>query len=305
MTIDKVWVTLNKVKGSGPKCQGSSMYYYGVLAYADDVTILSPTITGLKDMLGVCESFCEEYDLQFNPNKSVCVSFYKSNKLKTMPTVTMCNTVIEWADKVKHLGNHIMYNLSESHEINVKKGDLAGRVNSVIVNLCGMSDEVIMQVFNSQCCHYYGSAAWNLADNNVSQFYTMYNKCVRRLLDLPYKTHTRFLTAFTKRKCIQDQIAARFKQLLASMICNNSPSIRFIVNFCSRTAESIISKNLCHLSNVYGIEKTKLLNTKTISKHLSEEDTCVLQAIHDLRAGNIPCLGYSEARQYAYFLCEN
>ena len=85
-----------------------------------------------------------------------------------------------------------MYNFSKASEINVKKGDHVGGVNSVTVNLAGMSDQVIMQVFNSQCCHYYGSAAWNLTDKHVSQFYAMYNKCVRRLLNLPYKTHTRF-----------------------------------------------------------------------------------------------------------------
>lgn len=295
---------LCKLQDKGSGCW-IGKYYYGVLAYADDVTILSPTIKGLKEMIGVCESFCKDYDLQFNPAKSVCVPFSRSNKLSIMPTVTMNNTVIKWEQKVKHLGNYILSNLSEAQEINVKKGDLVGRVNLVIVSLCGMSDQVIMQVFNSQCCHYYGSAAWNLTDKSISQFYALYNKCVRRLLGLPYKTHTRFLTAFTLRKCIQDQIADRFRKLFVCMIQNVNSRVRFLAHFCTRTSESIISRNINFLSAVYNIDKTNIVKCKLISKGLDADDKCVVQAICDLRANAVCCFERNEAQQYFHYLCIN
>ena len=295
---------LCKLQDNGSGCWIGD-YYYGVLAYADDVTIVSPSIKGLKDMLKVCETFCKEYDLQFNPTKSVCVPFNRSSKISNMPTITLCDTVLKWEDKVKHLGNYIMYNLSEASEINVKKGDLVGRVNVAIVNLSGMSDEVLMQVFNSKCCHYYGSAAWNLTDKHVSQFYAMYNKCVRRLLQLPYKTHTRYLTAFTQRKCIQDQIADRFIKLYVSMLQNVSPSVNFLVNFCIRNSESLIARNVSYLSETYSISKVKIVQSRLISKHLSTEDKCVIQAIRDIRANAVSCVDSNESHSILQNLCGN
>jgi hypothetical protein len=222
-----------------------------------------------------------------------------------MPAITLCNTVLKWDVSVKHLGNYIMYNLSEANEINAKKGDLVGRVNAAIVNLAGMSDEVTMQVFNSQCCHFYGSASWNLTDKCVSQFYTMYNKCIRRLLKLPHMTHTRFLSAFTGRKCVQDQIADRFKKLYMSMLINQNSAIRFIVQFCAKTSESVIGRNMRYLSDVYKIQEDKLVCSKFVSKHLSVSDKCVIQAICDIRSNAVCCLDSLEAEEYLQHLCND
>ena len=35
--------------------------YRGILGYADDVTLLSPSIRGLNIMLSICEEFSKEY----------------------------------------------------------------------------------------------------------------------------------------------------------------------------------------------------------------------------------------------------
>ena len=43
------------------------------MGYADDLPHLCPTAKGLQRMLNVCETFGEEFDMQFNPQISVCV----------------------------------------------------------------------------------------------------------------------------------------------------------------------------------------------------------------------------------------
>ena len=37
--------------------------YVGVFCYADDLTLLSPTLTGLKCMLTICETYADEYKI--------------------------------------------------------------------------------------------------------------------------------------------------------------------------------------------------------------------------------------------------
>ena len=59
---------LLKLKDSGYGCWIGNTFC-GALTYADDVTLLSPTLTSVKLLLKVVESFGEEYFVKFNPSK--------------------------------------------------------------------------------------------------------------------------------------------------------------------------------------------------------------------------------------------
>ena len=43
--------------------------FAGALGYADDLTLLSPTLSGLKSMLQIADTFGDEYDIVFNVKK--------------------------------------------------------------------------------------------------------------------------------------------------------------------------------------------------------------------------------------------
>ena len=51
----------------------------GALAYADDLTLLCPSLHGLRSMLSTCESFGKEFDVKFNPKKSECILFQRKS----------------------------------------------------------------------------------------------------------------------------------------------------------------------------------------------------------------------------------
>ena len=69
--IDKI---LCKLKRSGLGCRmGNS--YVGALSYADDITLLCPSIRGLNKMLDICNSFADMYDIKFNAKKSLGIKF--------------------------------------------------------------------------------------------------------------------------------------------------------------------------------------------------------------------------------------
>ena len=158
--------------------------YFGCLTYADDVTLLCPSVYGLQKMLQQCEHFCGVSDLQFNSSKSMCICF--SKRVEHPPSLTLNSNTMVWVTSVKHLGNYIQSNLSEEKEVQMKRADLIGRTNVVLGTLSGLQNDVINKVFQSQCCHFYGAQAWNLTDPAISKFVTMYNRCVRRMLGLPH-----------------------------------------------------------------------------------------------------------------------
>ncbi len=49
--------------------------FIGALAFADDLNLLSPTLSGLKVLVDVCEKYVKEYNISFNGSKSRLLLF--------------------------------------------------------------------------------------------------------------------------------------------------------------------------------------------------------------------------------------
>ena len=43
--------------------------YYGATGYADDISLIVPSIYTLNKMCDICVDFVSEYDFKFNPSK--------------------------------------------------------------------------------------------------------------------------------------------------------------------------------------------------------------------------------------------
>ena len=49
--------------------------YIGALSYADDITLLCTSVRGLNEIIVLCCEYVKQYDITFNPKKSVCIKF--------------------------------------------------------------------------------------------------------------------------------------------------------------------------------------------------------------------------------------
>ena len=78
--------------------------YIGALSYADDITILSPSIGGLNEMLKICHIFSEKNSILFNSKKTVCIKF-GGNVVRNEEAYLNSHPLL-WMDKVRHLGNN-------------------------------------------------------------------------------------------------------------------------------------------------------------------------------------------------------
>ena len=263
--------------------------FFGCMAYADDIVLLSPSVSGLRLMLGVCEKYCSRYLLQFNASKSVCVCFGRSER-DALPDLFLSGERMGWQSHVKHLGNMIMYNLSEEKEIAYKRGDLAGRVNGMLAKLPNVDDCITLKVYQSQCIHLYGCQAWNLCDKSVAQMCTMYNRCVRRILKLPYRTHTVLIPHLSHRPPAIVQIYNRCYKFIQKIQCLNN-RIGFLSRMCASNNLSILCKNLTAIAN-YDEEL-----------HLNAEAVATAQAIEELLHGEVAGFSRDQAVDFAHYLC--
>ena len=118
---------LHKLESSGIGCWVGNRYY-GVIAYADDVTLISPTVNGLQKMLTICEQFGKEYHMQFNTLKTVSIKF--GSKKPDNKVVKLSGNELHWQTHAKHLGVYLAASMDEQMEITRKKGDFIGRVRA-------------------------------------------------------------------------------------------------------------------------------------------------------------------------------
>ena len=49
----------------------------GAFWYADDIMLLSPSVSRLQNMLDCCSEFASTYNVKFNPSKSKCITLFQ------------------------------------------------------------------------------------------------------------------------------------------------------------------------------------------------------------------------------------
>jgi len=151
--------------------------FTGAICYADDLTILSPSLRGLQNMLNVCEEFANEYHVKFNAKKTVCIRFSKMSLQGDLP-VYLSGEKLSWSNKVKHLGNMLSYNLDDEFDIQLKRGYFYGSVNTLCAKFkCTLNNvDIASKLFQSYCCAFYGSQLWNLSSCKIDSIYVAWNK---------------------------------------------------------------------------------------------------------------------------------
>ena len=203
----------------------------------------------------------------------MCIAF--PDRLHDKPDILLCGEKMQWVKKVKYLGNVLSSHMNECDDVKIKKSELIGRVNVMLANLHSVSDEVKMTIFQSQCCSFYGTQAWCLDDSHVIKFHKFYNRCVRRILGLPWATHTRYLPLLSGLDLSVDRIGRMFLKLRSSMLSSPSTRIRHVAGHHSN-AETIIGHNLYYVCK-----------QRSQKVPLSTADKCTVKAIMDLRDGSL------------------
>ena len=106
MGLSKVWlvlspilfniyldILLNRLQNDGYDCHIGKQYP-GSFAYADDIVLLSPTVSSLDKQLAICDQFPQKINMNFNATKSKLTVYGKSNvhdkfQGQTIPTCSV------------------------------------------------------------------------------------------------------------------------------------------------------------------------------------------------------------------------
>ena len=274
------------LKENGMGCR-KGRKYFGALSYADDICILSPSLRGLQEMLDICDHFSIEYDVKFNPTKTQCIRFSKTEEWNDKAPLYLAGQTLSWVSTIKHVGNWLLFNLSEEVEISRKRGIFYSSVNKLYSNFCNVGYKTIMKLFNSYCNSFYGAQAWNFRDKHIDDILKAWNKSVRHLCKLPYMTHTDFLPFLTNTLHIKDQLYLRALKLIFAMINSNNQSVSFLGKFCMDNCCTIIGGNYRLIMNYLQTEsvpynEARLILEKRKRAHYDKQIDMIIEILDSL-----------------------
>ena len=107
--IDKLLLNL---KHSGYGCHLGDTFT-GVLSYAEDITLICPSLRGMKCMLKICSDFAENFSLTFNSNKFMCIKFGES--VNDREKIMLNDLQIAWVNDVRGSARPEVRGTAEPH----------------------------------------------------------------------------------------------------------------------------------------------------------------------------------------------
>ena len=178
---------LLKLKQSGVGCHINGNFMGG-LSYADNLTLICPSILGQNKMFKICNTFSKKNSILFNNKKTTCIRF--GDLIKNKEKAFLDGSHLVWKDNVRHLGNFVDSTCNDDFDCNAKKSLFIAYFNKMMANYSSLQPTLLINLSKSYCYSCYGSPLWKFNSTGFEKCCKAWNIAVRKLLYLPFKTHT-------------------------------------------------------------------------------------------------------------------
>ena len=140
---------------------------YGI-AYADDVSILAPSVTSLKLILKTVAEFGCNFAVKFNPSKSIFVILGK--KLHKSHVIYFNGVAITSTNAADHLGHSFGCKSQENHILKTNN-DFVKRFNLMMSVFRHCSVRMKYRLLKPYCLSLCGCVLWEFSCDVVNKFY--------------------------------------------------------------------------------------------------------------------------------------
>ena len=223
--------------------------FVGIITYADDIALLSPTLDGLQDMISSCADYAKKHNLTFsthdNPikSKTKCMAFLKNNR--TLRNMTLHGKKLPWTNSVKHLGVTITDKLNNmSQDILEKRAQYIAKNNELMQEFYFAHPETkttINDIFNT---HFYGAPLWDLFSTSFQNLEKSWNTSQRLMFDIPRSTHRYLIEPLSGRSHIVCSIWKRFLTFSRKISQSRKTVLNNVFNAVKYDCRSITGRNL-------------------------------------------------------------
>ena len=123
-------------------------------------------------------------------------------------------------------------------------------------NYGGLQTEMLIKLFNSYCCSFYGSQVWNINSPGFNRCCVQWNKAVRRILKLPYRTHTWLLGPLLNQQHVKIQFQIKILRFVYKMLNNTNNVISCISRLANYSSNTPLGRNMSYLRFKYDVNFT-------------------------------------------------
>ena len=224
--------------------------YVGIIVYADDIVLLSPSIDGLQDMINTCSSYTNSDNLSFstdtNPKKckTKCMAFLR--RKKDLKSLKLGDKVLPWVSTVKHLGSTITNDTEGrmNQDLLEKRAEYISKNNELTQEFHyahPITKIIINQTFNT---HFYGAPLWDMFSRNFEKLEKTWNVSHRIMLSLSRNTHRYFIEPLSGKSHIIKSLRKRFLKFVKSISESRKGVLRNILNVIKNDCRSTTGRNL-------------------------------------------------------------
>ena len=246
--------------------------FMGMLGYSDDNWILAPTIDCLQEMLNTVENFCNDHNLKFSTDpdplkcKTKCIAFLRRER--PLPAVMLCGDRLPWVNSGVHLGNHFdsSYN-GMARDTMTKRAQYIQKNCELLQEFSFAHPRTKILMNNMYNCHFTGCQLWDLFGKETEHFEKTWNVSVRKMLDLPVRTHKYLIEPISETKHLKRILIKRFISFILQIRKSFKSAPKQLLNLIYFDTRSITGNNvrkILRLTNKSRIEDIKNVDIEAI-----------------------------------------
>ena len=239
---------LCQLEASNIGCHVGSKFC-GVIGYADDVFLLSPTQGAMDKMINICEQYADNFLIKFNGSKCQAVVFDRSDT-DLEPNFYVNGKCVTCVKDIVYLGYRLKGNRSDPL-ISSVVSDYNRKVNAFLGDLDCLSSEVKGALYQQYCTSLYGVIFCQLYHRDFNKLNISWRKALRRMYKLPQKTHCRLLPTVTGILPAEVQVDMRFVKHIFSGVNHENSTVNYLFRLCCGLDRSVMATNFRHIVNKY------------------------------------------------------
>ena len=155
-------------------------HFLGVIMYADDILLLSPTVNGLQGMLDACTDLFNKKLLEFNVKKSSSFIIGKASKY-TIQSFVLQGSEIARLDSFKYLGINFEVEKSLHIETGSVKRKFYAASNAILSKTRGLDELSRLSLLESNCLPLltYAIPSMNINSKQINELNIAWNNIYR------------------------------------------------------------------------------------------------------------------------------
>jgi len=159
-----------------------------ILAYADDIVLLSPSWRGLQSLIDTLLLCVETISMTCNDHKTACMIVNPRNRSRTVrssfPLFKLGTSYLQFVSSFSYLGHILSDTLCDSDDIHREIKNMFIRTHTFLIrkfNKCSFL--VKCTLFRSYCLSLYDIALWHrYTSAAINKIRSCYNKCIKLFL---------------------------------------------------------------------------------------------------------------------------